>query len=302
MSLDHMFNQLYVNSENNGSSESDDEPEHKLDRKPETFLRLSNSDFDGPFNRINPCTYENRKIIIPAISRRCLVRWSVGAQLATGTGAVVFNVDCDDVNMCQKVARISQLRTKQDMKKFTRDVQARYLLSCQCNIPITGLIDAFICTTRTKKFGVTISDRFDGTLVKHLLTLSSSNLRREFVKYTQQKLESIVSRMHSCRIVHRDLHHGNILLKYQAGETIIALTDFESGLGDYFGTSARVFTAYVYSDNSAIHAIVAELETICQYIDGDIDILDNHMLDALDITLEQLAPLRTHNGGRYEER
>jgi serine/threonine protein kinase len=303
MSEDHMFNQLYhVHNAGTYSDDEDseiDEPDsHQLDHPPQSFLHMSNSDFDGPFSSNNICQFtpvtdgNKRTIIIPEISRRCLMRWPVGAKLASGRGAVVYNVDCGDAenpHKCTKVARISQLRTKQDTTNFTRDVQARYLLSCQCSsIQITGLIDAFMCTTKTKTFGVTISDQYDGTLIKHLLTLSS-NERREFVKYVQKTLESMISKMHACGIVHRDLHHGNILLQDQPGDNpVIALTDFESALGDYFETSVRVFSAYVHSDNSALLAIIAELETVCQYLDSEIDTLDIHMLDALGIALSDL--------------
>ena len=95
-----------------------------------------------------------------------------------------------------------------------------------------------------------------------------------------------VTEMHACKIVHRDLHHGNILVHHPpGGDLIIALTDFESALGDYFETSARVFSAYVHSDNSAILAIIAELETVCQFMDKEINMIDTHLLDALGIVI-----------------
>jgi serine/threonine protein kinase len=292
----NLFTQLYIDNDDGDSG--DDVPDvHQLDIQPQSFLHLSNSEFEGMFNITNPCRYMSttegvkRKILIPEISRRCFMRWPVGAQLASGTGAVVYDVDCDDdpTNQhCAKVARISQLRTKQDTSKFTRDVQARYLLSCKNDkIQITGLIDAFICTTKTKRFGVTISGKYDGSLIKHVLSLSSSKERREFIKYAHERLVWTVSEMHACKIVHRDLHHGNILVHHPpGGDLIIALTDFESALGDHFETSDRVFSAYVHSDNSAILAIIAELETVCQFMDKEINMIDTHLLDALGIVID----------------
>ena len=299
--LDSMFRHLYVDSdEESEDSKSDESESHQLDQQPHSFLRLSNSsEVEGMFSTRTPCRYTpnadgtNDKTIIPEISRRSLMRWPVGAQLASGMGAVVYNVDCGETK-CTKVARISQLRTTQDTIDFTRDVHARYLLSCQCDtIQITGLIDAFICMTDTKNFGVTISDQYDGTLVKHLLSLSSTE-RGEFVKYAKKRLVFTVSKMHACKIVHRDLHHGNILLHHPpgGGDLIIALTDFERALGDYFETDPQVFSAYVHSDNRAILALIAELKTVCKYLDKKTDVLDIHLLDALGIGLSDLLPLR----------
>ena len=286
-------------------SESGDDPVyfHQLDLLPPSFLHRTESKRSSVFGNDNThrSTSESKEsdqsFLIPEIPRRCNMYWSLGTQLASGTGAVVFNADCVEyvhLHGCRKVARISQLRTEKDTQNFTRDVQARYLLSRHCpDVPITGLVDAFICSKNTKTFGVSISERFDSTLIKHLLSRNSSIERLNFVEELPERLGSIVRSMHSCKIVHRDLHHGNVLLRYSStGDVLIALTDFESALGDYFKTSVRVFSAYLHSDHSAILVIVAQLGTICQYLDREIQTLDPSLLEDLGINLSDLDPLR----------
>jgi serine/threonine protein kinase len=196
----------------------------------------------------------------------------------------------------EHVARISQLRNRIDHRNFVRDVHARYLLSCRCKtIPITGLIDAFVCTSSSNTYGVTITDRYDGTPVHHLLSLRSNRQRKLFVVDLGVQLTQIVSKMHACGIVHRDLHQGNILIRRArlvSPVLRIVLTDFESAGGAYFGTSDREFTAYTFSDVSAVREIIAELETICHYLDGTLQSLDTHLLRSLDITLKDLRNIR----------
>jgi hypothetical protein len=292
--LQDIFSRLYTLEDSSNDSIS-----HHLDQAPQSFLSIMNTENTtmSMFNHMNTCRYSTmaKSIVIPEIPRRCFLKWSVGSQLASGQGAVVFTVNRIDGNgqlkPIQKVARISQLRDKRDHRNFVRDVQARYLLSCKCkSIPITGLIDAFICTTTSTAFGVTISDRYDGTIIHYLLSISSHQRRRQFVEEVNTTLVAIVSKMHSCGIVHRDLHQGNVLLRQPTGSTgpVIVLTDFESAGGPYFNTSVREFSSYVYSDENAIREIIVELETICQYLNSEIVTVDTMLLEDLDISLEDM--------------
>ena len=247
----------------NSSRSSGGAEEHRLDDQPGTFLDRTNSDIDTVAWTAR-CTPDT--IVIPEIPHRCFVNWTIGARVAAGTGAVVFGVD--DEKNTRQVARISQFHTKANHRNFVRDVQARYLLSSRCGtIPITGLIDAFICTTKGTSYGVTITHRYEGTLVDRLLTRRSVLARAQFVDNMQLQLISLVRRMHECGIVHRDLHQGNILLDT---DDVLILTDFESAGGPYFNTTAREFSAYTHSDRSAVCEIVVELRTICQYLEGEI--------------------------------
>jgi hypothetical protein len=128
-------------SKDKDSEESDSEDyDHQFDEEfkaPSTFLKLTNQNFDRGFGASEGvCDFNisddgKRKIIIPQISRRCLVIWTIGVKLPAGAGTVVYNVDCPRRGKCKKVARISQLRNKVARAHFVRDVEVRYLLSCQ---------------------------------------------------------------------------------------------------------------------------------------------------------------------------
>lgn len=297
--LQDIFSRMYTIED-----DINDSVAHQLDQAPQSFLSTVNTDNNmdrSLFNSTNTCRYSGTEpIVIPEIPRRCFTKWSVGTQLASGQGAVVFTVNGiardGQLRPIQKVARISQFRNKRDRRNFVRDVQARYLLSCRCkSIPITGLLDAFICTTTSRAFGVTISDRYDGTLIHYLLSLHSDHRRRQFVEEVHTQLLAIVSTMHTCGIVHRDLHQGNVLVREPSDQSglVIVLTDFESAGGHYFSTSSREFTSYRYSDVTAVRDIIVELETICQYLNAEIMTIDTMLLEDLEISLDYLDRLKS---------
>jgi serine/threonine protein kinase len=266
---------------------------HQLDEQPKSFLHQMNGG-DMPLNSEIQCKLdENNNIVIPEIPQRCFMKWDVGEKLAKGRGAVVFSVDCKD-RKCIRVARVTQLRNQKDCHNFKRDIEARYLLSCRCkNVSLTSLTDAFICETSTGRFGVTISDMFDGSPIRYLMTISQPQRRLQFLSELETSLTRIVKAMHTCGIVHRDLHEGNILVrKTTSGKMEFALTDFESAGGKYFKTSERVISAYIHSDTSAVQAIVAELDTVNQYLNGKLRVIDDNLLEDLDITLTSLNNLK----------
>jgi tRNA A-37 threonylcarbamoyl transferase component Bud32 len=288
-------------SESDTTSNSEDS-EHELDRAPSTFLELTNQNLDRTFGaKEGVCDFHRdddgqRKIIIPEISKRCLVTWPIGAKLAAGKGAVVYNVDCPRRGRCKKVARISQFRNPNARAKFVRDVEARYLLSCQCgDVSITDLIDAFICENRSSTFGVTISDQYDGTLLDHLLTLSSLAERLEFIEYAREKLLDTVRKMHKCGIFHRDMLHGNILVRNNGTE--LALTDFESAGGEYFNTRPNAIAAYMNSDINGVNEIAEGLVTICTYLDDESDATFDlqNVSEDFNLSMETLARLKKKN-------
>jgi serine/threonine protein kinase len=238
-------------------------------------------------------------IIIPEISRRCLMTWPIGAKLAAGAGAVVYNVDCPRRGKCKKVARISQLRNPVARAHFVRDVEARYLLSCDCGeLSITDLIDAFICVKGSRTYGVTISDQFDGTILQHLLTLSSLAKRLVFIKYARETLLATVRQMHGCGIFHRDMLHGNILVRDDGpGGMVLALTDFELAGGAYFNTRPNAIAAYMNTDIAGVHGIAEGLVTICEYLDDEnvatIDL--QNVLEDFNLSMETLNSMKTKN-------
>jgi hypothetical protein len=285
-------------------SDSEDS-EHKLDKDfkvPSTFLELTNQNLDRTFGaKEGVCDFVRdddgqRKIIIPEISKRCLVTWPIGAKLAAGTGAVVYNVDCPRRGRCKKVARISQLRKPKDHASFVRDVEARYLLSCQCgDVSITDLIDAFICVNRSRTFGVTISDQYDGNILEHLLTLSSLAERLEFIEYARKTLLVTVHQMHDCGIFHRDMLHGNILVRNNGTE--LALTDFESAGGTYFNTRPNAIAAYMNSDINGVDEIAEGLVTICTYLDDESGATFDlqNVLEDFNLSMETLVTMKKKN-------
>jgi hypothetical protein len=126
-------------SKGKDNKESDsEESKHQLDKDfkvPSTFLELTNQNFDRicgakegvcDFNRDDD---GKRKIIIPEISRRCLVTWPIGAKLGAGAGVVVYKVDCPRRGKCKKVARISQLRNPVARAHCVRDGSLPTVLS-----------------------------------------------------------------------------------------------------------------------------------------------------------------------------
>ena len=189
-SLSDQFNDLYMNEQSDFLSESEEEEEesgHVLTHLPESFMRYVNnkkSEFTG-CDRSGP----GNTLVIPEIPRRCFTNWTVGKQLARGQGAVVFKAGCEGGGSCRMIARISQLtdsstnKTKKRERAFRRDVEARYRIECECkNANITNVRDAMICTTGTKRYGVTIAGYYDGgTVLEYLLTLSTTNQRSKFV-------------------------------------------------------------------------------------------------------------------------
>jgi serine/threonine protein kinase len=272
---------------------------------PSTFLELTNQNFDRTFGaKEGVCDFNRdddgkRKIIIPEISRRCLVTWPIGAKLAAGAGAVVYNVDCPRRGKCKKVARISQLRNSVARAHFVRDVEARYLLSCQCgDLSITDLIDAFICVQGSRTFGVTISEQFDGTILDHLLTLPSLETRLLFIKYARETLLATVLQMHDCGIFHRDMLHGNVLVRDDgSGGMVLALTDFELAGGEYFNTLPNAIAAYMNTDIVGVHVIAEGLVTICEYVDDEnvanIDL--QNIMEDFNLSMETLASMKKKN-------
>ena len=266
-------------------SEDDEDEYHILDEEPVSFLQLSNSvRFDMQCSD---------SLVIPTIPRRCLTSWSIGKKLARGRGAVVFDMHCNKNGVCTKVARISQFRTKKEKNSFVRDVSTRFLLQCRCpDVVITQLLDAFICTTSTKEYGVTVTDKYPSTALHGMLNLTTLADMQDYIELVREQLTDIMDNMHRCGFVHRDVHQGNVLMRKRDGRIEFVLTDFESSAGTPFKTSERVLDAYIASDNTGVETILAELESVLDYVSGQDNEFDFELFEEYDITQERLNTLK----------
>jgi serine/threonine protein kinase len=302
--------------------DSNEEDEFKFNDGTNTFSEIhipysdeeehdENEDYDhvladDPHSTIEHVTSTTRNVNCSKkkikIEERCDMNWAIGAKLATGKGAVVYdllpNNDKDDF---PKVARISELKTRDDRKHFRRDVHVRYILSCACkckNKQITGLVDAFICTKLDKenrRYGVTISRKYDGSLSDHLLKLSSTQARTDFITAANKGMSSAVNDMHACGIYHKDLVHGNVLVGVVDQKLTFVLTDFEDAHGKPFhrGESEEQITdeknclrAYMDSDRDQVEWLTDQLYVISNYMDGEhVDDKDlDEAMEVLDIS------------------
>jgi len=244
------------------------------DFKPSSFLRQG-GDSNKDFNSVNSCEFSNiqgylKKPIIPG---KCNLKWKIGKSFARGTGAVLFYVNDIACKSNAAAARISKLRNEEDTKKFRRDVEARYILSCQCKtIRITNIIDAFICKkNKNEKFGVSISDLYFGDAIEYVKSLPSRALMERFLTQLDTQLRVLVASMHKCSIAHRDMHAGNVLVR-NSPDLEIVLTDFESAVGTYWGHDDQVISAYKNSDRIGVEDIVSELQKIIDCLCGPDDV------------------------------
>jgi serine/threonine protein kinase len=277
---------------------SDQEEEEEEDSEEEGYSHVlmdnPRSTIKHDPSKIRNVSCSNSKI---KIHERCDMNWAIGAKLATGKGAVVYDLYPNDDDEFAKVARISQLNTRADRQKFKRDVHVRYILSCACrckNKQITGLIDAFICTkldNENRRYGVTISRKYDDSLSGYLLKLSSLKARDDYIIDATEGLTSAVNDMHACGIYHKDLVHGNVLVGVKDQKLTFVLTDFEDAHGKPFhkaktkkqrADEARYLNSYKNSDRAQVKELIEQLKVISKYMDGQ-HVDEEDLLEAMDV-------------------
>jgi serine/threonine protein kinase len=113
---------------------------------------------------------------------------------------------------------------------------------------------------------VTLTDKYDSTVIAHLVTLSDRSARKKFIAEAKVALTTYLDEMHKCDIVHRDVHQGNFLYRHK--EPHFALTDFDDALAASLGTSERQIESYSFSDDRAAADLVVELEELNDYMSG----------------------------------
>jgi serine/threonine protein kinase len=253
---EYEYSDDYSSDTDDASDESDTEniKKHSLDDSISSMLQLANQVDKNPLTNCN--VYPN----IPEISFRCFLKWNIGKQLARGTSAVIYETEEGE-----NVARITQFKTKELRKGFENDVKIRYLLRCGTGIPITHLVDAFICKKNKNSYGVTITKKYHASVVEHLISIHSESERNDFIKLFAKEIPKYFKRMHNFGVAHRDVHLGNVLFTTYPKNTF-AITDFDAALSKFLGATDQVMSAYINSDNVAVRNMIMELGLLNDYL------------------------------------
>jgi serine/threonine protein kinase len=244
-----------------------------------------------PYNRNCRFSEEDPGVLqMDVIPERCVMHLGIGEKIANGTEAIVFAA----ANNKNHVIRMVQLKTDVTYNGFIRDVHSRYALLClRPTIPIDSAVDAFICKTiNGNRYGVMVLERYDYTLLRHMLNIHSHHERLSFMNDAMEKIQNMILQMHELGFVHRDLHHGNIL--YRKSDDRIVLTDFGKTISSLFvkeGTTDRwdsLHDSYMDRDKQSISILRQHLEMVHAYISGadiaiDLDDLRDAGISMIDI-------------------
>lgn len=246
--------------------------ERLLDDMPASILSAVNRTTYTGYNEAPVCDGLPGAIVLPMIPERCTMKWTIGAEMARGTSAVVFRTREN-----RHVIRVLQLDRKKGGrpdKRFRRDVHARLLLACLLrDVPLTPghmaigvdvAVDAFICEHHSRRYGILIAHQADSTALQHLVSIPTVQDRHEFMVRVADGLDRLLDVLHVNGMAHCDLHHGNIL--YHAATDMITLTDFESAIGSTFDTDPRVLSAYIHNETSDV--VCAEMECVHRFLQG----------------------------------
>ena len=240
---------------------------------------------------------------IPEIPNRCVTIWGIGDKLAKGSNSQVFGLIDEKNKPVQNIARIVFLKDKADQEHFVRDVEARYILKCNCKELNVSLVDAFICHNENERYGVTISRRDIANILDYLGSKSSEEDMKSFIKQVNLKLPVWIDNMHGCGIFHRDVLVSNIMVTHSSKEHDIHLNliDFEECGGKPFNQTENEIDAYINANKARVKCIIVELEFAMKYILGRInekdDIHTKNMMDDMGVTKDKLTTMKS----RFEE-
>lgn len=187
-------------------------------------------------------------------SGNCMSKWQVQKELARGTQAVIFDATDGTEKVAIRIALVDDNDEKdtESRDQFQRDIDIRLQL-CECSgFSMPKLKDAFFCNP----YGVVVLEKVDGNIMQ----LIQKNPDQD-ISPCIAALSNLVTRMHQCGVIHRDLNYRNVLYKDTGKGIIIMLTDFETSNSEKnMGAQAdRFMSAYIAEDNRSIEDMEYEL-------------------------------------------
>lgn len=210
------------------------------------------------------------------VSHLCVSKYTFGRAIARGTQAALFE-GCDkraspgDNSSCPYVIRLALLqdldakpakyqKNHESLRQFVRDVEIRRRLAdCEEPVPFVRLLDAFVCQDR---FGVEVMPRLAGNLMD-LVFRAPADRVFEVIEETHRQTQVLVTKMHRCRVLHRDLGFQNLLYAGEPSDFQVMVTDFETAFYSppavSQGAQDQAYDAYVHSDCLSLHKLKQEL-------------------------------------------
>lgn len=214
--------------------------------------------------------HEDRRYVSP----NCVSKYRFGRNIAQGSQAAIFEgCEVEPPQRCDVVLRLAllrdaepdpahELRNHTNFQQFLRDVELRRVLT-ECSDPplFVALRDVFVCN---QEFGVEVLPRAAGNLAD-LLYQTESKRMDAVVAETLRQATQVVQKMHSCRVLHRDLSFQNFLYFGNSEQFQVAVNDFETAFQarpaeERTDSENRAFDGYLHADQVSLRNMEQELQ------------------------------------------